>query len=173
MVPGDLFVVWSGERADGRVHVPQAIERGAVAVIAQGPPLAAPGTSAPPWLQVARPRALLGPLAARLYGHPDRELALVGVTGTNGKSTTVERAAAHARGRRQAVRFARHARLPTSPAARYGGERTTPEASDLFRLLREMRDAGAAAVAMEVSSHALVQGRRRGRELRRRRASPT
>ncbi len=158
VAPGDLFVTWSGARFDGRRFAQEAVARGAVAVVADR-------TRAPevdpviPWLVAEAPRALLGPLAAPLYRHPDRGLTLVGVTGTNGKSTTIELAAAmlDAAGRPAArlgtlgYRF-RELAVP-------GVERTTPEASDLFRLLAEMRDAGAAAAAMEVSSHALVQGR--------------
>ncbi|KAB2961354.1 MAG: UDP-N-acetylmuramoyl-L-alanyl-D-glutamate--2,6-diaminopimelate ligase, partial [Thermoanaerobaculia bacterium] len=107
----------------------------------------------------AAPRALLGPLAAPLHGHPDRDLVLAGVTGTNGKSTTVELigamldAAGRPAGRIGTLGY----RFPGLDAP--GAERTTPEASDLFRLLDEMRRLGARAAAMEVSSHALVQGR--------------
>jgi len=155
--PGDLFVVWTGQRSDGRVHAAQAIANGAVAVLAAGPPLEASSGSTP-WLVAADPRALLGPLGARLYGHPDRELVLAGVTGTNGKGTTATVLA----------RVLEAAGRPCGFLGSYGysfagqayrGDRTTPEGSDLFRLLREMRRAGAQGVAMEVSSHALVQGR--------------
>ncbi len=155
VVPGDLFVALAGERHDGRRFAGEAAARGAAAVLGAG---AAPPGYPGRWLSAEEPRRLLGPLAARLYGHPDRELVTVGVTGTNGKSTVVALVAAilEAAGR---------------PAGRIGtlgyafgdlaaeGERTTPEASDLFRILRRMRDAGAAAVAMEVSSHALALDR--------------
>jgi UDP-N-acetylmuramoyl-L-alanyl-D-glutamate--2,6-diaminopimelate ligase len=157
VAPGDLFVVWTGQRSDGRVHAAQAVANGAVAVLASGPPLAA-ADAGTPWLLAADPRALLGPLAARLYGHPDRELVLAGVTGTNGKGTTATVLA----------RVLEAAGRPCGFLGSYGysfggqayrGDRTTPEGSDLFRLLREMRQAGAQGVSMEVSSHALVQGR--------------
>lgn len=153
--PGDLFVALVGERFDGRVFVPQAFERGAVAVLAEG---SAPAGFEGRWIETANPRSLLAPLAARVYSHPDRELLMVGVTGTNGKSTVIELVAAmlEAAGRPCG-------RLGTL-GYRFGGRRlaaarTTPEASDLHRMLREARDAGAEAVAMEVSSHALSQGR--------------
>jgi len=155
VVAGDLFVAMVGEHFDGRVFAQQAASQGAVAAVGTGE---APVGLAIPWLRTESPRDVLGPLASRLYGHPDRDLLTVGVTGTNGKSTTVALLGAilDAAGR---------------PAGRIGtlgyrfgdlefeGERTTPEASDLFRTLRRMRDAGAASVAMEVSSHALEMGR--------------
>jgi UDP-N-acetylmuramoyl-L-alanyl-D-glutamate--2,6-diaminopimelate ligase len=155
---GDLFVAMVGERFDGRVFARQAAERGAVAALGSGE---APAGLEIPWLRTESPRAILGPLASRLYGHPDRELLTVGITGTNGKSTTVALVAAilDAAGR---------------PAGRIGtlgyrfrdleieGERTTPEASDLFRSLRRMRDAGAESLVMEVSSHALAMERVEG-----------
>jgi UDP-N-acetylmuramoyl-L-alanyl-D-glutamate--2,6-diaminopimelate ligase len=162
--PGDLFVTWSGAKFDGRLFAGQAIERGAVAVLADRP-RPAEGAADIPWISTADPRALLGDIAAPLYGHPDRDLTLVGVTGTNGKSTVVELCAA----------ILEAAGLPCGRIGTLGysfggadlaggrsAERTTPEASDLFRLLAAMRDRGARAVAMEVSSHALVQGRVKG-----------
>jgi UDP-N-acetylmuramoyl-L-alanyl-D-glutamate--2,6-diaminopimelate ligase len=150
--PGDLFVAMVGERHDGRAFADSAVGRGAVAVL--GPGLGPEGFPVP-WLAAADPRPLLGPLAARAYGHPDRELLLVGVTGTNGKSTVATLVAAvmaEATGRPAGFIGTLGYRLGGQP---FPGERTTPEASDLFRTLREMRDQGAAGVAMEVSSHAL------------------
>ncbi|HVR99136.1 MAG TPA: UDP-N-acetylmuramoyl-L-alanyl-D-glutamate--2,6-diaminopimelate ligase [Thermoanaerobaculia bacterium] len=153
--PGDLFVALVGQRFDGRAFAPAAVERGAAAVAGPGAP---PAGFPVPWVTVEDPRALLGPVAARVYGHPDRELVLAGVTGTNGKSTvaTLITAVLEAAGRPAGFigtlgyRF----RDRTFP-----GGHTTPEASDLFRTLRRMREAGAEAVAMEVSSHALAMGR--------------
>ncbi len=158
--PGDLFAAWRGARHDGASFAPAALARGAVAVLADGPPPAdvPAGTL---WLTAERPRDLLGPLASRAYGHPDRELVLAAVTGTNGKSTVATLLAAvfgaadpagHPAGFIGTLGYSLQGRA-------FPGERTTPEASDLFRTLRRMRDAGAAAVAMEVSSHALEQGR--------------
>lgn len=152
---GDLFVAVPGERFDGRDFALQAEARGAVAVVGRGE--APPGLTVP-WLAARDPRALLGPLAARVYRRPDRELTLVGVTGTDGKSTVAILAAAvlEAAGRAAGVLGSLGYRFGdwSEPA-----ERTTPEASDLLRLLRRMRDEGAAAAAMEVSSHALALGR--------------
>ena len=156
--PGDLFVAIPGDLFDGRDFAADAVGRGAAAVVARG---AAPADIQVPWIDVEDPRALLGPLAAEVYAHPDRELLMAGVTGTNGKTTVVHLLAAmlEAAGRPAALfgtlghRFADR---------REPGERTTPEASDLFRLLREWRDAGAEAAAMEVSSHGLALGRVNG-----------
>jgi UDP-N-acetylmuramoyl-L-alanyl-D-glutamate--2,6-diaminopimelate ligase len=155
VAPGDLFVAWAGERHDGRAFAPQAVARGAAAVLAAGP---APQGIAVPWLAGADPRALLAPLAARVYDYPDRELIVAGVTGTNGKSTvaTLIAAVLEAAGRRAGFIGTLGYRLGGEA---FPGERTTPEASDLFRTLRAMRQRGARAVAMEVSSHALEQGR--------------
>jgi UDP-N-acetylmuramoyl-L-alanyl-D-glutamate--2,6-diaminopimelate ligase len=159
---GDLFVTWSGARADGARFAPEAVARGAVAVLAdQTRPEDLPAEAlAPtvPWLVAAAPRDLLGALASRAYNHPDRALRLIGVTGTNGKSTVTQLVAA-------AVEAAG---TPCGIMGTLGyffrGEdlgfgRTTPEASDFFRVLARMYAAGAQRVVMEVSSHALSQGR--------------
>ncbi|HEX3129968.1 MAG TPA: UDP-N-acetylmuramoyl-L-alanyl-D-glutamate--2,6-diaminopimelate ligase [Thermoanaerobaculia bacterium] len=156
--PGDLFVALVGQRFDGRIFAPAAVERGAVAVAGPDP---APPDLTVPWVPVEDPRSVLGPLSAVVYGHPDQELVLVGVTGTNGKSTTATVVSA----------ILDAADLPAGFIGTLGyrfrdrtfpGGHTTPEASDLFRTLRRMRDAGARAVAMEVSSHALDMGRAAG-----------
>ena len=153
--PGDLFVALPGQRFDGRAFAAAAVAAGAVAVIGPDPGDVAVTV---PWLTVDDPRALLGPLAARVYGHPDRELILAGVTGTNGKSTVatliaaILDAAGHPAGFIGTLGYRFRDKT-------YAGGHTTPEASDLFRILREMREDDAAAAAMEVSSHALAMGR--------------
>ncbi len=154
--PGDLFVALAGQIQDGRTFVEEAEARGAAAVLGSG---SRPERLEGPWAGLAGdPRPHLCELASRLYAHPDRDLLTVGVTGTNGKSTVVELIASI---------------LETAgrPAARFGtlgyrfrerrwdGERTTPEATDLVRVLRSVRDLGAAATVMEVSSHALAMSR--------------
>jgi UDP-N-acetylmuramoyl-L-alanyl-D-glutamate--2,6-diaminopimelate ligase len=149
---GDLFAALPGARFDGRRFVPDALQRGAVAVLAASP---AEQPVDVPWLHAEQPRALLAPLAHRLYGRPDLEMTMVGVTGTNGKSTVVWvcqavlEAAGKPAGRLGTLSYSfRDLELPA--------QRTTPEVSDLVRLLRAMRDRGAAAACMEASSHALV-----------------
>ncbi len=156
--PGDLFVALRGERFDGRAFAAAAAARGAVAVLGEGP---APEGLGVPWLSAAEPRALLGPLAARAYDHPDRELRLAAVTGTNGKSTVATVLAAVFEAAGLSAGFVGTLGYRLGDRA-FRGDRTTPEASDLFRILRQMRQAGAAAVAMEVSSHALSLGRVEG-----------
>ena len=153
--PGDLFVAIAGARFDGRDFAADAAERGAVAVLGTGP---APAGLAVPWVKVDEPRRALGPLAACVYGAPHERLALVGVTGTNGKSTVTALLA------RMLEAAGRPCGLLGTLGYHFGKiayptGRTTPEASDVFRMLAEMRAAGAEAAVMEVSSHALELGR--------------
>jgi UDP-N-acetylmuramoyl-L-alanyl-D-glutamate--2,6-diaminopimelate ligase len=151
-------VAVAGECFDGLSFVGEAIDRGAAAVLAASD---AEDRRQVAWLTTQEPRMLLGPLAARLFDHPERQLKMAGVTGTNGKSTVVAllrsvfEAAGIAAGDIGTLgyRFRDH---------HFAGERTTPEASDLFRILGRMRDLGAGGVAMEVSSHALSMGRVEG-----------
>lgn len=156
--PGDLFAALPGEHAHGASFAEEARAAGAVAILTD-PSAAADGEVAGlPALVADDPRAALGLLAARIYGRPGDSLLLLGVTGTNGKSTTVHLleagllASGHVTGiiGTTGVRFA---------GREFASARTTPEASDLHALLAVMRDEGVTAVAMEVSSHALVLGR--------------
>lgn len=153
--PGGLFVCIQGLRQDGHAFIPQAVERGAAALVvdASRTDLAIPAGT--PTIRVRDPRAALARLAAQFYGQPSRDLRMVGVTGTNGKTTTAYLVEAILRG------AGRPCGLLGTIEYRCGertfpGERTTPEASDLFRLLAAMRDLGAWGAAMEVSSHSLV-----------------
>lgn len=153
---GDLFAAVPGFETDGRSFVADAVERGARAVLAS-----APGPWAVPTLVVEDVRTALGPIAHRIEGEATGRLAVVGVTGTNGKTTTSFLTAAVL-----ARRFGDVAVLGTLGIRR--GERvtetgfTTPEAPDLARVFRELAEDGVGAVSMEVSSHAIELGRIRG-----------
>jgi UDP-N-acetylmuramoyl-L-alanyl-D-glutamate--2,6-diaminopimelate ligase len=152
VAPGAVFVAVRGQRTDGTAFAAQARERGAVAVVADTAP---PADWPTPWLVVGEARLALAAGAAVLAGHPSESLLLVGITGTNGKTTTAHLLASilDAAGRR--------AGLIGTTGYRVGNverdaARTTPEAPELQRTLREMVEAGCAACAMEVSSHALA-----------------
>ncbi len=152
---GAVFVAIPGQRADGARFANEAIARGAIAVVAEAP--AAADTTVP-WLTTTDARLALAELAAIVQGHPSHELTLVGVTGTNGKTTTtyllasVFDAAGLPCGRLGTVTV----KVGPSPSDERDALHTTPEASDVQRLLREMRTKGCQACAMEVSSHALA-----------------
>ena len=154
--PGELFVAVRGLRVDGHDFVGQALERGAAAVAVEEPI----GDLAVPQLVVQRGSAALASAAAWWYGDPSRELLTVGITGTNGKTTTsfLARTVLHAGG------------IPTGLIGTIGIEidgelrpnvepNTTPGALELQRILREMVDAGEQAVVIETSSHGLAADR--------------
>jgi UDP-N-acetylmuramoyl-L-alanyl-D-glutamate--2,6-diaminopimelate ligase len=153
---GTLFFCVPGFRADGHDFAPDAVARGAAALVCER----RLGLGVPE-LVVADVRAAMGPAAARFYGDPTAELDVVGITGTNGKTTTafLVRHLLEAGGRRCGL-------LGTVKRI-VGGveeavERTTPEAIDLQATFRRMVDAGDRACSMEVSSHALELGRAAG-----------
>jgi len=151
--PGACFACIPGARTDGHEHADEAVAAGAVALLVERV-LDAPVTQA----RVASVRAALGPVAARLLGDPSRVLRCLGVTGTNGKTTTTY--LLDAIGRAAGERVGIVGTLGASLAGEHWPiERTTPEADELQSLLARMRDAGATRVAMEVSSHALDQHR--------------
>src|SRR5688500_1339695 len=150
--PGHVFVALRGQHADGAALAEQALARGAAAIVSEQ---AAPAGTTIPWAMVEDARLALALLAAAFYRHPSADMQVVGITGTNGKTTTAYLTAAvlEAAGIRCGI-------LGTV-AYRIGDElreatRTTPEAPDVQELLREMVDRGCAACAMEVSSHALT-----------------
>ena len=151
VTPGQVFVALKGAHADGSAFVRQAIARGAAAVVSERP---APADSAGPWAQVSDARLALAVLAAAFERYPSDEMRVIGITGTNGKTTTAYLLASifEAAGVRCGV-------LGTV-AYQIGDEvrestRTTPEAPEVQGLLREMAARGCGACAMEVSSHAL------------------
>ena len=153
VTPGALFCCITGETTDGHEFAGEALDAGAAALLVER------------WLALAATQALvpsvrraMGPIAARAFGRPAASMTMLGVTGTNGKTTTTYLLEAIARraGLLAGVIGTTGARIAGAPAPL---ERTTPEASDLHRLLARMRDDGVDLVAMEVSSHALVQHR--------------
>ena len=153
--PGQVFVALKGHRADGTAFVRQALDRGAVAVVSEQPRPPDVADIDVPWAMVTDARLALAQIAAAFFRHPSAEMKVVGVTGTNGKTTTAHLVASifEAAGISCGV-------LGTV-AYRIGNElreapRTTPEAPDVQQLLREMVDRGCGACAMEVSSHALA-----------------
>ena len=150
---GALFCCVSGERADGHDFARAALDAGAAALVVQRW-LDVPATQ----VRVPSVREAMGPLAARAFRDPASAMTMLGVTGTNGKTTTTYLLEAIARraGRRPGVLGTTGARMDGDPLPI---ERTTPEAPDLHRLLARMRDRGVELVAMEVSSHALEQHR--------------
>jgi UDP-N-acetylmuramoyl-L-alanyl-D-glutamate--2,6-diaminopimelate ligase len=150
---GACFVAVRGLRADGRRFIPQAVERGARAVVAE-PPDPLPGQDVGRIL-VPDTRRALPRLADAFYGHPSRALTLVGITGTNGKTTTSYLAEALLRARGQETGVIGTIQYVVRGRARDAGQ-TTPEATELQGLLAEMVAAGVGGVAMEVSSHALA-----------------
>jgi UDP-N-acetylmuramoyl-L-alanyl-D-glutamate--2,6-diaminopimelate ligase len=155
--PGDLYVAIPGTKVDGHQFVQEALKNGAVAVLAER---ALPGVTAPVFVTPST-RKGLSLVAGNFHGNPARELVLLGVTGTNGKTTTawlVE--AIMAAGMSSvglfgtiAVRYSGTSRAPTH---------TTPDPLELHGTLRQMVDAGVDTVVMEVSSHALAQDRVHG-----------
>jgi len=156
--PGALFACIRGERSDGHAHATEAVESGAVALLVERPVGVVREGRAVTEAQVPSVRAALGPVAARFHGAPSASMTVIGVTGTNGKTTTTYllEAIARAAGARVGI-------IGTTGASIDGRgadlEHTTPEATELQELLARMRDAGVGTVAMEVSSHALEQRR--------------
>ena len=147
--PGTLFVAIRGTAVDGNQFVDAARKKGAVAVASEEEPR--PGG---PWLRVADAREALALFSAEVLGRPAEALRLIGVTGTNGKTTTtylidaVLRAAGHKTGLLGTVQYRVGDRLAEA-------SRTTPESSDLQALFRQMVDEGCSHAVLEVSSHSL------------------
>lgn len=142
--PGALFCCLRGERADGHAFAAEAVAAGAVALLVEH----AVGIDVAQ-VVVDDSRAAMAPLAAAFYEAPSADLVVVGVTGTNGKTTTTHLLAA----------VFEEAGWPTGIIGTLSGSHTTPESSELQARLAEFRAQGQRAVAMEVSSHALVQHR--------------
>jgi UDP-N-acetylmuramoyl-L-alanyl-D-glutamate--2,6-diaminopimelate ligase len=158
VVPGDLFCCVPGRVSDGHVHAAEAVDRGAIGLLCEHfiPELIDHGV-VQTRIAEGTMRPVMARLAAAFYGHPARDLLTVGVTGTNGKTTVTQLLGdlLSAAGR------------PTNVMGTLSGTRTTPEATEVQRVLAGVRDRQKSdgqrhAVAMEVSSHALVQSRVEG-----------
>ncbi|NVM25597.1 MAG: UDP-N-acetylmuramoyl-L-alanyl-D-glutamate--2,6-diaminopimelate ligase [Desulfobacterales bacterium] len=155
---GDLFVAVRGSSQDGHRYLAQAVQRGAHALVVEDVESVFRGATI---VRLPDTRAALSELAARFYRYPAKHMTLIGITGTNGKTTTsylLESILKEA-GRKVGV--------IGSVSYRFKGKSlraslTTPESADLMRIMREMRDAGVTHVIAEVSSHSLEQGRTRG-----------
>ncbi|MEQ9464408.1 MAG: UDP-N-acetylmuramoyl-L-alanyl-D-glutamate--2,6-diaminopimelate ligase [Haliea sp.] len=159
--PGDLFLAVPGGSHDGRQFIEQAVASGAVAVAAEPPVAGYVDAVQVPLLEIPELAREAGAIAARFYGEPSLELDMVAITGTNGKTTTTRLLAQllRARGLSCGVIGTLGAVLDDSVTA---AANTTPDAVALQRQLAAWRDQGVAAVCMEVSSHALDQGRVNG-----------
>ena len=151
VTPGSLFVAITGFATDGNLYIPMALEKGAAAVVTAKVPEADI-----PYVLVESDRLALAHLGANYYGHPAKSMKLIGVTGTNGKTSstlllkhvleTVQGAKVGLMGTME--NLIGHESVPT--------ERTTPESFELQALLAKMRDGGCSHVIMEVSSHAIA-----------------
>ena len=156
--PGDVFVAVSGAKTDGLAHVPEALQRGAVAIVSDRP---APAGVAAPWIHVSSARRALGVLSARVHGDPAERLVLAGVTGTNGKTSTAVLLEAMLKRHYGKAGFLGTIGYRT-PRREIEAGRTTPEAPLIQELLAELVADGVPAAAMEVSSHALALDRVEG-----------
>ncbi len=153
--PGSLFFAIKGEKADGHRFVGKAFEQGAAAVVSELP---APGDLAPGWVQVSAIRRALSEAARAFYGRPDSRLKIIGITGTNGKTTTAYllESILHAAGMPAGLFGTIEYRLPGRTVSALN---TTPESLDLWGYFAELATSRGKAAVMEVSSHALAQER--------------
>jgi UDP-N-acetylmuramoyl-L-alanyl-D-glutamate--2,6-diaminopimelate ligase len=152
---GSVFVALRGQHADGATFVPQALARGAIAIVSESEP---PPDLKAAWIVVPDARVAVAALATAFYRVPSNEMTVVGITGTNGKTTTAYLLGAlfEAAGTRCGVLGTVVYRIGDQERE---AARTTPEAPDVQHLLREMVTAGCGACVMEVSSHALALNR--------------
>ncbi|MGQ9548976.1 MAG: UDP-N-acetylmuramoyl-L-alanyl-D-glutamate--2,6-diaminopimelate ligase [Roseiflexus sp.] len=154
VMPGALFVAYRGFHTDGHAYIPQALERGAAAVVYEDP--AWDGRVPVPALRVSNARVALAPLAAAFYGHPGQRMRVVGVTGTDGKTTTTFltsvalEAGSAVTGLIGTVDFKIGRRMWTNDS-----RQSTPEAPEVQALLRDMAAEGCTYAVIEATSHAL------------------
>ena len=153
--PGFVFFAFPGAKVDGRAFASQAIDKGAIATVSELP---APDGWTAPWIQVAHGRQALALAARTFYGNLDEKLSLIGITGTNGKTTTaflldsILRQAGKTTAMVGTIEYRMGSKTLPAP-------NTTPESLDLQRLFSELKSLGGTHVTMEVSSHALALGR--------------
>jgi UDP-N-acetylmuramoyl-L-alanyl-D-glutamate--2,6-diaminopimelate ligase len=159
--PGSLFAAVPGEHAHGVQFVDRALAAGAVAVLSDR---RRPSRLDVPWIRVREVRPAMARAAWILAGNPQRKLRLIGVTGTNGKSTTAHLISLILNAAEEPTAFVGTLGVRLPDGSEIASERTTPEATDLGPLLRQALKSGATGVAMEVSSHALCQHRVAGLE---------
>ncbi len=154
VTPGCLFVCIKGFATDGHKYINNAIENGAAALLVQD----AIEDFDIPWAQAADTRKALAQVAANFYGHPEKQLSIIGVTGTNGKTTvtTLIKSVLEFTGKSVGLIGTNENMIGSEVIPT---ERTTPESLDLFALFRKMADAGMEYVVMEVSSHSLMLNR--------------
>ena len=153
--PNNLFIAIKGEKTDGNRFVDQARARGASAVISEDP---APADFSSPWIQITHSRKALAVIAAKFFGHPTGSLELVGITGTNGKTSTaylIESIMKASRAKAGMISTI----VYRGPEGAVAAERTTPESLDLQELFAGFLKQGCRYVVMEVSSHALAMDR--------------
>ena len=151
VTPGSLFVAITGFATDGNLYIPMALSKGAVAVVTAKKP-----AEDIPYILVASDRLALALIGANFYGRPGDSMKMIGVTGTNGKTSStllLKHVLEQVQGAKVGLmgtmeNMIGDLRIPT--------ERTTPESLDLQALLAQMRDAGCSYVIMEVSSHAIA-----------------
>lgn len=152
---GDLFVAISGTKVDGHDFIHDAIESGASAIISNGRDV---GEISIPQIKVANPRRAASIIAAEYYGHPSKDLTMVGITGTNGKTTTAS--LVHSIFKEAGIKSAQFGTLGLiAKGIEQQPTLTTPDAISLQKQFSELKDQGFTHIVMEVSSHALDQFR--------------
>ena len=155
VVQGDLFIAIPGHSVDGHQYVQEAIENGAASVLVNGRDV---GSVSIPLISVANPRRALSKLASEFYNNPSEKLNIIGITGTNGKTTTTQIID-------HIIRFSMRpsSSLGTlgfnTPTGMISTGFTTPESIDLHQILKTLKDGGIEYIPMEVSSHAIEQFR--------------
>ncbi len=158
---GTVFVAIRGEKFDAHNFIPQALEQGAIAVVSERRADDFPSLIAPAWIQVSDARVALAHAAAAVYGHPSQHLKLVGITGTNGKTTTahvIDAIIRASEGTSAIFGTISHRIGDTTLDAKH----TTPEASDLQRMLKRAVSMSCQSAVMEVSSHSIELHRAEG-----------